>query len=188
MRTWRRNDGALRRGVKGWSECRQAARTGAILLSDGADNASKHKLAQLMKMAEQSSTLIYAVGIFDEDDPDGNPGVLRRLAGVTGGEAYFPSVKDPVIAVCERIARDIRNQYTIGYVSSNVARPGAYRAIRVVAGGTADGKLLVRARSGSSPAANRLPENREIEMRSGCGSTAMEDFAVGPVGTGAGAS
>jgi VWFA-related protein len=133
-----------------------------IVISDGADNASKHNLAQLMKMAGQSSTLIYAVGIFDEDDPDGNPGVLNRLAGVTGGEAFFPSLKDPVIAVCERIARDIRNQYTIGYVSSNAAQTGAFRAIRVVAGGTADGKLLVRARSGYIAGGEPPPVNREI--------------------------
>ena len=133
-----------------------------IVISDGADNASKHNLGQLVKMAEQSSTLIYAVGIFDEDDPDGNPGVLRRLAGVTGGEAYFPSLKDPVIAVCERIARDIRNQYTIGYFSSNAAQTGVYRAIRVVAGGTADGKLQVRARSGYIAGSEAPPEHREI--------------------------
>jgi Ca-activated chloride channel family protein len=133
-----------------------------IVISDGADNASKHTLAQLMKMAGQSSALIYAVGILDEDDPDGNPGVLNRLAGVTGGEAFFPSLKDPVIAVCERIARDIRNQYTIGYVSSNAAQTGVYRAIRVVAGGTADGKLVVRARSGYIAGGEPAPVQRAI--------------------------
>jgi Ca-activated chloride channel homolog len=133
-----------------------------IVISDGADNASKHNLAQLLTMAGQSNTLVYAVGIFDEDDPDRNPGVLNRLTGVTGGEAFFPSEKDTVVAVCERIARDIRNQYTIGYVSGNAAQTGAYRAIRVVAGGTADGKLLVRARSGYIAGGEPLSVKRGI--------------------------
>jgi VWFA-related protein len=119
-----------------------------IVISDGGDNASTHRLAELVKLAEQSSALIYAIGIFDEEDADRNPGVLNRLARATGGEAYFPASLNEVVSVCERIARDIRNQYTIGYVSGNAAKPGFFRAIKVVAGDTAEGKLRVRARSG----------------------------------------
>ena len=137
-------------GVKALERLQEASRDRRVLIvvSDGGDNASKHSLAQLLTMAEQSSALMYAIGIFEQDDPDRNPAVLRRLAAVTGGEAFFPKQLDEVVAICERIARDIRHQYTIGYVSSNPARPGVYRAIRVVAGGTGDGKLSVRARSG----------------------------------------
>jgi Ca-activated chloride channel family protein len=119
-----------------------------LVISDGGDNASKDSLARLLKMAEQSSALIYAIGIFDEEDPDKNPGVLNRLARVTGGQAFFPNRLEEVVAVCERIAREMRHQYTLGYVSSNAPKPGAFRTIRVVARGTADGKLAVRARSG----------------------------------------
>ena len=118
-----------------------------IVISDGGDNASARGLPEALKRAEQSSALLYTVGIFDKQDPDKNPGVLRRLALATGGEAYFPEDLHQVVAICERIARDIRNQYTLGYVSTNVSHPGAYRSIRVVA--TAAGrKLQVRARPG----------------------------------------
>ena len=119
-----------------------------LVISDGGDNASKDSLAGLLKMAEQSSALIYAIGIFDEEDPDKNPGVLNRLARVTGGQAFFPTHLNEVIAVCERIAREMRHQYTLGYVSSNAPKPGAFRTIKVVAHGAEDGKLVVRARSG----------------------------------------
>ena len=61
-----------------------------IVVSDGGDNASAHSLAQVMKLAEQSSAVIYTVGVFDEEDPDRNPGVLKRLAQATGGEAFLP--------------------------------------------------------------------------------------------------
>jgi len=76
-----------------------------LLISDGGDNASGHSLAQLLQLAGQSRVVIYAIGIFDSDDPDRNPGVLRRLAVATGGEAFFPGEHDEVVAICDRIAR-----------------------------------------------------------------------------------
>ena len=120
-----------------------------IAVSDGGDNVSAHSLAEVMKLAGQSSAVIYTVGIFEEEDPDRNPGVLKRLAQATGGEAFFPGQIGEVLAICERIARDIRHQYTIGYVPINLAHDGAYHAIRVLA--RAQGhhdKLSVRTRTG----------------------------------------
>jgi Ca-activated chloride channel homolog len=91
---------------------------------------------------------VYTIGIFDADDADRNPAVLRRLAGATGGEAFFPGELSKVVPVCERIAREIRNQYTLGYVSTNPEKPGAWHAIRVAARGAAKERLVVRTRSG----------------------------------------
>jgi VWFA-related protein len=119
-----------------------------IVISDGGDNASAHKLAELLKTAEESSALIYTIGIFDEDDPDRNPGVLTRLARATGGEAFFPRQLSEVQEICQNIARDIRNQYTIGYVSGNAERSSAWRSIRLTATAAGHGKLQVRTRSG----------------------------------------
>ncbi len=119
-----------------------------VVISDGGDNASVLGQAAVLKMAEQSSALVYAIGIFDAESADRNPKVLRRLARATGGEAFFPGRRDEVVPICERIAREIRNQYTIGYVSAGADQPGAYRTIRVVAGAAGHGKLSVRARAG----------------------------------------
>jgi VWFA-related protein len=119
-----------------------------IVISDGGDNASRLKVDQVMNLAGQSSAVIYTVGVFDEDDPDKNPGVLKRLSQSTGGEAFLPQKLGEVTAICERIARDIRHQYTIGYVPSNPARDGSYRAIRVRARSQGQGKLAVRTRTG----------------------------------------
>ena len=94
-------------------------------------------------------------------DADRNPGVLRRLARATGGEAFFPEEHNEAVAICERIARDIRNQYTIGYVSNSTARPGAYRSIRVTAGATGHGKLFVRTRSGYIAGGESRPAEHE---------------------------
>ncbi len=118
-----------------------------IVISDGGDNASKSSLDRVLKMAEESSAVIYTIGVFSEDDPDQNPKVLRRLAKETGGEAFFPSKPSETVAICERIARDVREQYTIGYSSMN-GKPGAYHAIRVTARSKEKGKLSVRTRAG----------------------------------------
>ena len=75
--------------------------------------------------------------------------MLKRLAQATGGEAFFPGAVSSVVTACERIARDIRHQYTIGYVSTNPAR---HRRLSGHSGGGAGGgqagKLVVRTRSG----------------------------------------
>ena len=118
-----------------------------IVISDGGDNASKSSLDRVLKMAEESSAVIYTIGVFDEDDPDRNPKVLRRLAHETGGEAFFPSEPKETEEICKRIARDVRDQYTIGYSSMN-GKPGVYRAIRVTARSKEHGKLSVRTRAG----------------------------------------
>jgi len=132
-----------------------------IVVSDGGDNASTHRMAEALKLADQSGALVYAIGIFDDKDPDWKPAVLRRLARSTGGEAFFTSQLNEVAAICERIARDIRHQYTIGYVSSNRAKPGAWHPVRVVARPTGKVKLFVRTRSGYIAADESRPTRED---------------------------
>ena len=123
-----------------------------IVISDGGDNASKAPLDRVLKMAEQSNAMIYTVGIFEPDDPDGKPGVLRRLAHETGGQAFFPSQLTETVEICEHIAKDIRDQYTIGYSSSSEKRDGRYHKVRLTARSKTGGKLSVRTRAGYSAA------------------------------------
>jgi Ca-activated chloride channel homolog len=119
-----------------------------IVISDGGDNASKHRLTEIMAIAGQPDAIIYTIGIFDEQDGDRNPGVLKRLAKDTGGEAFLPESLKDVVPICERIAHDIRNQYTIAYVPTNRNRDGSYRIIQVKANAPGRGRLLVRTRTG----------------------------------------
>jgi VWFA-related protein len=119
-----------------------------ILISDGGDNASKHSLAQVIDMARHSAAIIYAIGIFDEQDGDQNPSVLRRFAKETGGEAFFPESSRDTASICEEIARDIRSQYTLTYVPANALQDGRYRAIEVRASAPGRERLSVRTRAG----------------------------------------
>ncbi len=119
-----------------------------IVISDGGDNASKRTLAEVLVLAERSNVVIYTLGIFEPTDPDRNPGALKRLAAASGGEAYFPATPEAIVAAAERVARDIRSQYIIGYSSNSARQLNAYRKIRVVAESVERGKLIVRARAG----------------------------------------
>jgi VWFA-related protein len=118
-----------------------------IVVSDGGDNASALSRAQVMKLADRSSAVIYTIGVFDEEDEDRNPGLLKRLAQVTGGEAFLPNDIGGIGAISERIARDIRHQYTIGYAPTNLTRDGASHTIRVHASVKGHERLSVRTRS-----------------------------------------
>ncbi len=128
-----------------------------LVISDGGDNASRHSLAEVMTLAGQPDAIIYTIGLFDPQDPDRNPRVLKQLAKATGGEAFLPSSIREVIPICQGIARDIRNQYTIVYVPTNKKPDGTYRVIQVNAGAKDHGRLLVRTRAGYYGALNPQP-------------------------------
>jgi Ca-activated chloride channel family protein len=119
-----------------------------IVISDGGDNASKHNLNQIMAMARHADAIIYTVGIFDEQDDDRNLHVLKQLAKDTGGEAFLPQSLKEVAPICERIAHDIRNQYTLAYVPTNRKRDGTYRVLQVKASASGRGRMSVRTRTG----------------------------------------
>jgi Ca-activated chloride channel homolog len=123
-------------------------RKALVVLSDGADNASTTKLDDVLYLAQQSSATIYCIGIYDPFQKDRNPGVLKRIAKVTGGEAHFPNTRDSLRAIWPRIANAIRGQYTIGYVSTNPARDGGYRKVKITATDKRTKLLDVRTRPG----------------------------------------
>lgn len=74
--------------------------------------------------------------------------VLRKIAEVTGGEAFFPRSLDEVEGTCEQIAHDIRNQYTLAYYPTNAKKDGTFRAVRVEASSGKERGLIIRTRPG----------------------------------------
>lgn len=134
--------------LKGGANDRKAL----VLLSDGADNASSRKLDDIVPIARQSGATIYTIGIYDVADPDKDPGALRKMAELTGGRSYFPKQVDDLGQVWLDIAGGIRSQYTIGYVSSNPNRDGAFRKVRVTASGRDGRALRVSTREGYTAA------------------------------------
>jgi len=87
-----------------------------VVLSDGGDNASEHTEKEMLQRVEASSALIYTIVDPDVFTPgEGNRGVLRRLAKLSGGLAYFPKSERQVVENFTEIAGNIRRGYSIGY-------------------------------------------------------------------------
>lgn len=118
-----------------------------VVVSDGGDNASTETLDGVLEHARRAEAVIYSVILFDRDDRDARPEVMKKLARETGGSAFAPKRVQDVMDTFARIAREIRSGYTIGF--SPMGTPGeGFRTLQVVAD-TGDGRQLnVRTRAG----------------------------------------
>jgi len=127
-----------------------------LVVTDGEDNASTHSLENAIERAQRADAVIYAVGVFSDDDIKHDHRAMKKartalseLANATGGLAFFPESVDDTEAICTQIAHDIRNQYTLGYYSTNAAHDGTFRTVSVlVTPPRNSGKLTVRTRTG----------------------------------------
>ena len=127
-----------------------------LVITDGDDDASSKSFAYTLKAAVDSNAVIYAIGVFSDDDRKNNKKMVRKstkdlteLAEATGGLAFFPPRLEDVDPVCVQVARDIRNQYTLGYYPTNTATDGTFRAVKVdLIEPKGKGKLSLRTRSG----------------------------------------
>ncbi len=142
-----------------------------LLVTDGDDDASQKTFEDTIKAAEQSSATIYTIGVFSDDDRQHDKRMVRHskkilteLAEATGGQAYFPDNLSEVTPICQQVAREIRNQYTIGYYPTNSAKDGTFRAVQLkVIPPNGRGKLSVRTRTGYyAPAATASDEQASL--------------------------
>ncbi len=120
-----------------------------LVITDGNDNASTTALARIQQQAERGDMVIYAIGLFAEHDGSRTKRgehELDQLTQRTGGVAYYPASIDQIDAVVLDVAHQIRNQYTIGYTSTDQTLDGSFRSIRVTASGSE--RYSVRTRAG----------------------------------------
>jgi Ca-activated chloride channel homolog len=119
-----------------------------VVLSDGGDNASEATLKDVVMRVQSSNTVIYSVALVDPGDYDANPGKLRQLAETSGGESFLPRDVMEVRKAFQKISRDVRHMYTIGFEPTNSAYHAGFHRIRVDVT-TAGGKhLAVKSRAG----------------------------------------
>jgi Ca-activated chloride channel family protein len=117
-----------------------------ILISDGGDNASRHTRREMLSLVERSMATIYTIGLFDRGDPDRDVGLLKQLAHMSGGEAYFPEAPSDMEAICTGIAKEIRTRYTIGF-NPAANNGGPLRHLRVTVSAPGHSKLSARTRT-----------------------------------------
>jgi Ca-activated chloride channel homolog len=120
-----------------------------LVITDGNDNASNISLEKVVQHANQTDTLVYAIGLFTEEEKHEAVKArraLNELTGATGGLAFYPKDVSEVQALAVEVAHDIRNQYTIAYTPVIQQLDGSYRQIKVTV--DAPGRPVVRTRSG----------------------------------------
>jgi Ca-activated chloride channel homolog len=101
-----------------------------LLITDGVDNSSHHTVDEAVEAARRSGVAIYTVGLLSAAEGQKAEETLVRIAETTGGRAFFPENVEQARVSMERVARDLREQYLLGYFSSN-PRNGAWRSIRL---------------------------------------------------------
>jgi Ca-activated chloride channel family protein len=130
-------------------------RKALIVISDGGDNASHHKRSEILALARQSQVVIYSIVLQDESTKDQNPKALLQLSRDTGGAAFFPETQKSVIDSSAQIARDLREQYVLGFVPERHKSEESFRKVQVQVTAPEKGKLHARTRAGYSLAAER---------------------------------
>ena len=120
-----------------------------VVVTDGNDNSSDISLEQLLRQAQSSDVLIYSIGLLDEEEARearSAKKALKALAEASGGLDYYPKSVSDVQEITPRVAHEIRNQYILGYTSSNQALDGTFRQVKVTV--TGFGRTTVRTRNG----------------------------------------
>jgi VWFA-related protein len=118
---------------------KEVGRKAIVLISDGEDTTSEYSVSQAMIAVHNSNTVIYAIS------NGGNSGTMRRMAEETGGAFFRIREEADFEEVFSQIALELRTQYSIAYHSTNLARDGAFRRIKIV---PADSNIKIRARRG----------------------------------------
>ena len=101
-----------------------------LLITDGEDNRSRYSLGDVRSFVREQDVQLYAIGILDPATGAGRD-ALVQLTDITGGRAFFPGSAYEMSDICKKIAAELKNQYVIGYRSTNTAKDGAWRKIRV---------------------------------------------------------
>ena len=107
-----------------------------LLITDGEDTRSRYSLVNVRNAVKESDVQIYAIGIVNSyysDFSQGRSGraVLEEMTEITGGKAYFPNSVYELEDICTKIAIELKNQYVLGYASTNPAKDGRWRKIKV---------------------------------------------------------
>jgi len=105
-----------------------------VMFTDGGDTRSTTTFSKLVTMLRASDATVYAVGFLEHQPMSVRAEQRQRIAQIaleTGGEAFFPSEMKQVEDAYAKILKQIRAQYTIGYVSTNTKHDGRWRKVEI---------------------------------------------------------
>jgi Ca-activated chloride channel homolog len=107
-----------------------------LIISDGQDNSSRYNFNEVRRIMKESDIVTYAVGIMDRGDLGNALGMqgqafLDELTSVSGGKSFYPTTDVELDEIFERIALELRHQYSIGYTPKDFQADGKWRKVKV---------------------------------------------------------
>lgn len=128
----------LQRGPGGASEARRRA---IVLLSDGLDNASRVEFDHVLDSVRRGDIVVYVVlldrSLKGQMDREESGEALRArfamgsLARESGGRIFTPQAASELPGIYDTVARELRNQYLLGYSPKRQEGDGSFRRITV---------------------------------------------------------
>ncbi len=133
-----------------------------LIISDGQDNSSRYNFGEVRRLMKESDVVTYAVGITNGGDAGSQLGMqgqafLDELSSVSGGKAFYPTSDIEMDEIFERIALELRHQYSIGYTPNDFQPDGKWRKVKTKVNPPRGlPRLTVRGREGyyATPASN----------------------------------
>ena len=109
-------------------------RTILVIYTDGGDTRSTLAFSDVLTLVRASGVTIHAVGFLEHQSTSSRMTQRMRLMQIaqeTGGQAFFPTAMKDVEVAYDKVVAQIRNQYTLGYTSTNRAQDGKWRRVEV---------------------------------------------------------
>jgi VWFA-related protein len=101
------------------------ARRALLVFSDGGDNISRYSAPEVRSLVREADVHIYSIGLLQGSR------FLERISEETGGRSIRVRKLDELPDAIEKLSRDLRSHYMLGYYSSNPQNDGKYRKIRI---------------------------------------------------------
>jgi Ca-activated chloride channel family protein len=107
-----------------------------LIISDGQDNSSRYNFGEVRRLMKESDVVTYSVGILDRGDSGSQMGMqgqafLDELSSVSGGKSFYPNGPAEMDEIFERIALELRHQYSVGYTPTDFQPDGKWRRVKV---------------------------------------------------------
>jgi Ca-activated chloride channel homolog len=115
-------------------------RRALLIISDGGDNHSHYTAKETRSMVEESDVLVYGIGIFDTmpmpvfkalDERLGER-LLTEITAASGGRTIPADKREKIPKIASTISWELRQQYVLGYRSTNALHDGKWRSIKVL--------------------------------------------------------
>jgi Ca-activated chloride channel homolog len=113
-------------------------RKALLVISDGGDNSSRYTESEIRALVREADVQVYGIGIYEPYGSRGRtaeelngPSLLNDVAEQTGGRSYPVENLNDLPDIAAKVGIELRNQYLIGYSSTNQERDGKYRRVKI---------------------------------------------------------